>query len=151
MSSFARLLQVAPTLHANELTAVSCAWLQLLSCLVSNPCGLVAGGEDGTALEMAFSRKKIEERKTWLRGFVPGTYLDHTASDISYTDFVNKVCGCKQVSCIENWSLICLLLAGRNAMLQYYSFACLHHVQLPVDCMNKLSIIKCASGGKATC
>ncbi|KAL3140495.1 hypothetical protein ABBQ32_005081 [Trebouxia sp. C0010 RCD-2024] len=50
-----------------------------------------AGGEDGTALEMAFSRKKIEERKAWLRGFVPGTYLDHTASDISYTDFVNKV------------------------------------------------------------
>lgn len=40
---------------------------------------------------MAFSRKKIEERKAWLRGFVPGTYLDHTASDISYTDFVNKV------------------------------------------------------------
>lgn len=40
---------------------------------------------------MAFSRKKIEERKAWLRGFVPGTYLDHTASDITYTDFVNKV------------------------------------------------------------
>ena len=51
---------------------------------------LVAGAEDGTALEMAFSRKKIEERKAWLRGFMPGTYLDHTASDISYTDFVNK-------------------------------------------------------------
>ncbi|DBB17682.1 TPA: hypothetical protein ACH3X3_002722 [Trebouxia sp. C0006] len=49
-----------------------------------------AGGEDGTALEMAFSRKKIEERKAWLRSFVPGTYLDHTASDITYTDFVNK-------------------------------------------------------------
>lgn len=43
---------------------------------------------------MAFSRKKIEERKTWLRGFVPGTYLDHTAVDISYTDFVNKVTLC---------------------------------------------------------
>ncbi len=52
---------------------------------------VLAGGEDGTALEMAFSRKKIEERKAWLRSFVPGTYLDHTASDITYTDFVNKV------------------------------------------------------------
>jgi len=52
---------------------------------------VLAGGEDGTALEMAFSRKKIEERKAWLRSFVPGTYLDHTAIDITYTDFVNKV------------------------------------------------------------
>jgi len=61
---------------------------------------VLAGGEDGTALEMAFSRKKIEERKAWLRSFVPGTYLDHTASDITYTDFVNKVCyKSRQPSC----------------------------------------------------
>ena len=40
---------------------------------------------------MAFSKKKVEERKDWLRGFQPGTYLDHKASQISYTDFVNKV------------------------------------------------------------
>lgn len=63
----------------------SCVWHEL-----SQKCS--AGGEDGTALEMAFSRKKIEERKAWLRSFVPGTYLDHTANDITYTDFVNKVC-----------------------------------------------------------
>lgn len=99
---------VLARLRISDMTAMPCAaWLQLLPCRKSNTYGLVAGGEDGTALEMAFSRKKIEERKAWLRGFIPGTYLDHTASDISYTDFVNKVCGCKQFSCIESRSLIC--------------------------------------------
>lgn len=51
---------------------------------------------------MAFSRKKIEERKAWLRGFVPGTYLDHTASDITYTDFVNKVWSLTQYACLPD-------------------------------------------------
>jgi DNA topoisomerase II len=48
------------------------------------------GDEDGEALEMAFSKKKVEERKEWLRSFVPGTYLDHSADRISYADFVHK-------------------------------------------------------------
>ena len=53
---------------------------------------LPAGDQDGTALEMAFSKKKIEERKAWLRAYEPGTFLDHTAEEITYHDFVNKVC-----------------------------------------------------------
>ncbi len=52
---------------------------------------LPAGDQDGTALEMAFSKKKIEERKAWLRAYEPGTFLDHTAEEITYHDFVNKV------------------------------------------------------------
>lgn len=39
---------------------------------------------------MAFSKKKVEERKDWLRNFVPGTFLDHSEDVISYKDFVNK-------------------------------------------------------------
>lgn len=39
---------------------------------------------------MAFSKKKVEERKEWLRSFVPGTYLDNSADTISYSDFVHK-------------------------------------------------------------
>lgn len=39
---------------------------------------------------MAFSKKRVEERKEWLRSFVPGTFLDHSASEITYNDFVNK-------------------------------------------------------------
>ena len=51
-----------------------------------------AGDEDGQALEMAFSKKKVDDRKQWLQGFQPGTFLDHTADTISYSEFVHKVC-----------------------------------------------------------
>ena len=50
-----------------------------------------AGDIDSAALELAFSKKKIEERKQWLQGYVPGTYLDMSREHISYNDFVNKV------------------------------------------------------------
>ncbi len=40
---------------------------------------------------MAFSKKQVDARKEWLRAFVPGTFLDHGQSKISYCDFVNRV------------------------------------------------------------
>ncbi|KAH9301945.1 hypothetical protein KI387_013528, partial [Taxus chinensis] len=46
--------------------------------------------KDGDAIELAFSRKKIEARKNWLRQFEPGTYLDQREKRIKYRDFVNK-------------------------------------------------------------
>ena len=45
---------------------------------------------DGASLELAFSKKKIEERKAWLQGFQPGTYLDMRQERITYSDFVNQ-------------------------------------------------------------
>lgn len=42
---------------------------------------------------MAFSKKKVEERKDWLKSYVPGTFLDQSADTISYSDFVHKVGG----------------------------------------------------------
>jgi hypothetical protein len=50
------------------------------------------GEEDDASLELAFSKRKVEERKAWLAGFVPGTYLDQSVDEISYSDFVNKAC-----------------------------------------------------------
>ena len=41
-------------------------------------------------IELAFSKKKADERKEWLRQFKPGTYLDHSTEKITYTDFVNR-------------------------------------------------------------
>lgn len=41
-------------------------------------------------IELAFSKKKADERKEWLRQFKPGTYLDHSTKTISYADFINK-------------------------------------------------------------
>ncbi|QCD95617.1 DNA topoisomerase II [Vigna unguiculata] len=46
--------------------------------------------QDGSAIEMAFSKKKAEDRKTWIRNFEPGTFRDHSARYINYRDFVNK-------------------------------------------------------------
>ncbi|EXJ57517.1 DNA topoisomerase II [Cladophialophora yegresii CBS 114405] len=46
--------------------------------------------EEASLIELAFSKKKADERKEWLRQFKPGTYLDHTTKSISYTDFVNR-------------------------------------------------------------
>jgi DNA topoisomerase-2 len=47
--------------------------------------------EEGRQLiELAFSKKKADERKEWLRLYKPGTYLDHSIDKISYPDFVNK-------------------------------------------------------------
>ncbi|XP_028094723.1 DNA topoisomerase 2-like [Camellia sinensis] len=46
--------------------------------------------QDGEAIELAFSKKKIEARKNWLRQFEPGTYLDQKEKVIKYSDFVNK-------------------------------------------------------------
>jgi len=48
------------------------------------------GPADGSALELAFSKKKVEERKAWLGGCEDGVFLDQTASHISYSDFVHK-------------------------------------------------------------
>lgn len=41
-------------------------------------------------IELAFSKKKADERKEWLRQFKPGTYLDHSDKLVSYTNFINK-------------------------------------------------------------
>ncbi|KAL9109718.1 MAG: hypothetical protein Q9227_005587 [Pyrenula ochraceoflavens] len=45
---------------------------------------------EAALIELAFSKKKADERKEWLREFKPGTYLDHTTEKITFTDFINK-------------------------------------------------------------
>nr|GEY32209.1 DNA topoisomerase 2 isoform X1 [Tanacetum cinerariifolium] len=45
--------------------------------------------EDGDAIELAFSNKKIEERKDWLRAFKPSTILDLKEKRIRYRDFIH--------------------------------------------------------------
>ncbi|KKK13485.1 DNA topoisomerase 2 [Aspergillus rambellii] len=46
--------------------------------------------KEAELIELAFSKKKADERKEWLRQFKPGTYLDHSVEKITYTDFINK-------------------------------------------------------------
>jgi len=46
--------------------------------------------EEPELIDLAFSKKKADARKEWLRNFRPGTYLDMTTEEITYTDFINK-------------------------------------------------------------
>ncbi|KAJ8520376.1 hypothetical protein ONZ45_g2836 [Pleurotus djamor] len=46
--------------------------------------------EERPLIDLAFSKKKADDRKDWLRQFKPGTYLDHNLEEIPYTDFINK-------------------------------------------------------------
>lgn len=45
---------------------------------------------DRELFELAFSKKKADERKDWLRNFKPGTFLDHRLQEIPYSEFINK-------------------------------------------------------------
>ncbi|KAF8349867.1 DNA topoisomerase II [Amanita rubescens] len=45
---------------------------------------------DKELIELAFSKKKADDRKEWLRQFKSGTYLDHRLEEIPYSEFINK-------------------------------------------------------------
>ncbi|KAH3663440.1 hypothetical protein WICMUC_005966 [Wickerhamomyces mucosus] len=46
--------------------------------------------EDKGLIDLAFSKKKADDRKDWLRGYTPGTFLDPDLNDIPISDFINK-------------------------------------------------------------
>jgi len=48
------------------------------------------GDGDGDLIDMAFSKRRAEDRKTWMNAYQAGTYLDMTGDTIRYDDFVNK-------------------------------------------------------------
>ncbi|GMH34212.1 hypothetical protein BSKO_02046 [Bryopsis sp. KO-2023] len=48
------------------------------------------GAGDDDAIDKAFSRIRTEERKEWLNQYQLGTYLDHNASQFTYSEFVDK-------------------------------------------------------------
>ncbi|AQK73823.1 DNA topoisomerase 2 [Zea mays] len=46
--------------------------------------------QDGNHIELAFSKKRIADRKQWLTNFQPGTYIDQREKQVKYSDFINK-------------------------------------------------------------
>ncbi|KAG8071989.1 hypothetical protein GUJ93_ZPchr0006g44923 [Zizania palustris] len=46
--------------------------------------------KDDNDIELAFSKKRITDRKDWLSNFQDGTYLDQHDNYIKYSDFINK-------------------------------------------------------------
>ena len=49
-----------------------------------------ADDEGRQLIDMAFNKKKADDRKEWLRRFQPGTYMDHRVKEIPIPDFINK-------------------------------------------------------------
>lgn len=47
-------------------------------------------GDDQQFIDLAFSKKKADDRKEWLQGFEPGTHLDPNIVEIPISDFINK-------------------------------------------------------------
>lgn len=45
---------------------------------------------DRDLIDLAFNKKKADDRKEWLRQFKPGTYLDHDINEVPISDFINK-------------------------------------------------------------
>ncbi|OEH78599.1 DNA topoisomerase [Cyclospora cayetanensis] len=45
---------------------------------------------DGELIDMAFSKKRAEDRKRWLQGYREGTFVDHSVRELTFSDFVNK-------------------------------------------------------------
>lgn len=46
--------------------------------------------DDRNLIDLAFNKKKADLRKAWLADFVPGTFLDQSASSIAVRDFINR-------------------------------------------------------------
>eukprot|EP00698_Gefionella_okellyi_P000094 TRINITY_DN1007_c0_g1_i3.p1 TRINITY_DN1007_c0_g1~~TRINITY_DN1007_c0_g1_i3.p1 ORF type:complete len:1456 (-),score=395.08 TRINITY_DN1007_c0_g1_i3:700-4800(-) len=48
------------------------------------------GEEDEKLIDLAFSKKRADDRKEWLRQCEPGTFLDQSVREIPYEDFINR-------------------------------------------------------------
>ncbi|KAJ3044271.1 DNA topoisomerase 2 [Rhizophlyctis rosea] len=46
--------------------------------------------EDRQRIDLAFNKKKSDERKEWLKGFTQGTFIDNSVEEIPISDFVDK-------------------------------------------------------------
>ncbi|GJE94175.1 DNA topoisomerase 2 [Phanerochaete sordida] len=53
------------------------------------PFATVKDGERDL-IDLAFSKKKADDRKEWLRNLEPGTFLNHDTREISVSDFINR-------------------------------------------------------------
>eukprot|EP00418_Pyrodinium_bahamense_P093889 CAMPEP_0179046870 /NCGR_PEP_ID=MMETSP0796-20121207/18908_1 /TAXON_ID=73915 /ORGANISM="Pyrodinium bahamense, Strain pbaha01" /LENGTH=1296 /DNA_ID=CAMNT_0020743305 /DNA_START=92 /DNA_END=3983 /DNA_ORIENTATION=+ len=44
--------------------------------------------KDGELIDMAFSKKRADDRKVWMNNYEEGTFVDHSQPSVSYEDFV---------------------------------------------------------------
>ena len=46
--------------------------------------------EDDEAIDLAFNKKKADDRKNWLCNYNPQIFVDHNIKELRFNDFVNK-------------------------------------------------------------
>eukprot|EP00933_Yihiella_yeosuensis_P069787 TRINITY_DN7678_c0_g2_i1.p1 TRINITY_DN7678_c0_g2~~TRINITY_DN7678_c0_g2_i1.p1 ORF type:complete len:1431 (+),score=413.67 TRINITY_DN7678_c0_g2_i1:106-4398(+) len=46
--------------------------------------------EDDEAIDLAFNKKRADDRKDWINAYEEGSHVDHSQSQLSYFDFINK-------------------------------------------------------------
>jgi len=51
---------------------------------------LYEGDEDDNAVDLAFNKKRADDRKAWMNAYEEGQLVDHTQAEVSYKDFINK-------------------------------------------------------------
>ena len=79
--------------------------------------------EDRALVDMAFNKKKADDRKEWLRQFEPGTYMDYYQESISISDFVNKELSL--FSMADNHRSLPSMVDGLKPGLRKIVFSCL--------------------------
>ena len=58
--------------------------------------------EDDKAIELAFAKQMADARKEWLNTYDDEEFVDHSKSQVSYQDFVNKeLIGFSRANCIR--------------------------------------------------
>lgn len=51
---------------------------------------LYTGEIDDEAIDLAFNKKKADNRKEWLQNYDPNIFVDHNQKHLKYVDFINK-------------------------------------------------------------
>jgi DNA topoisomerase-2 len=46
--------------------------------------------QDFEAIDLAFNKKRADDRKEWINGYTDGDHVDHSKTNISYYDFIHK-------------------------------------------------------------
>ena len=46
--------------------------------------------EDDRTIDLAFNKKRADDRKIWINGYEEGSLVDHNVPEVSYKDFINK-------------------------------------------------------------
>jgi DNA topoisomerase-2 len=46
--------------------------------------------EDGQAIDLAFNKKRADDRKEWINNYEDGSHVDHSQGSLTYFDFIHK-------------------------------------------------------------